>query len=534
MTRHPWTLRRRLVVGLVLLLAILSGVVGTTSIAILHQDLMSRLDETLEQNSMKRMSKFDDGVDQGRPPSGQQVPDNLGPGQKAGNLIVVTDGETVEMAVFVDESGTETQLPDAVVDTIRAGIDDSAPPRTLDLGDELGSYRLIERTDPRTGLNVYSGISTSEVETTIRNLVLIFVVVGLVALAIAAVAGVALVRRSLRPLENVAATAKRVSERDLVDGEVELPERVPEEQADPRTEVGQVGAALNRLLGHVEQSLVARYRSEQHLRQFVADASHELRTPLASVRGYTELARREPERLSETQTHSLARIDAESARMTALVEDLLLLARLDAGQRLRHEEVDVVRLVVEALSDAQAADRGHVWELEAPDEELVVTGDGDRLRQVLANLLANARHHTPDGTRVTASVAARDGIVEVRVSDAGPGIPPELLPEIFGRFVRGDASRTRRGASAGLGLSISQAIVESHGGTIDVDSEPGRTTFTVRLPEDAGAATAVAEPSNGGDPVRRAAADAQDPNEALQDGAGRDRTSADHGGVGAR
>jgi two-component system OmpR family sensor kinase len=290
-------------------------------------------------------------------------------------------------------------------------------------------------------------------------------------------------RIALEPLRRLAATATRVSELPLHRGEVALHERVPDADADPRTEVGEVGAALNRMLGHVGSALHARQESETRVRQFVADASHELRTPLASIRGYAELTRRGREPAGPDTRHALGRIESEADRMTTLVEDLLLLARLDAGRPLSLTETDLSPLVVDAVSDARAAGRGHHWRLDLPDQPACVHGDAQRLHQVLANLLANARTHTPPGTTVTARVARpRRGGVLLQVEDDGPGIPDELRRRVFERFARGDASRSRNAGSTGLGLAIVHSVVAAHGGSVSVDSVPGRTVFSVTLP----------------------------------------------------
>jgi two-component system OmpR family sensor kinase len=289
-------------------------------------------------------------------------------------------------------------------------------------------------------------------------------------------------RIALQPLRRVAATATRVSELPLHRGEVALHERVPDSDTDPRTEVGQVGAALNRMLGHVGSALHARQESETRVRRFVADASHELRTPLASIRGYAELTRRGPEQLGPDTRHALGRIESEADRMTTLVEDLLLLARLDAGRPLSLAETDLSPLVVDAVSDARAAGAGHIWRLDLPDEPATVHGDAARLHQVLTNLLANARTHTPPGTTVTARVRHDGASVCLRIQDDGPGIPPELSDHVFERFARGDASRSRAAGSTGLGLAIVRSVVTAHGGEVGVESAPGRTVFTVTLP----------------------------------------------------
>jgi two-component system OmpR family sensor kinase len=310
------------------------------------------------------------------------------------------------------------------------------------------------------------------------------VVAGVTVFALAGVGylGVVIVRRTLRPLSRVAATATRVSQLRLDRGEVELPQRVAERDADDRTEVGQVGAALNRMLDHVGNALQVRQASETQVRQFVADASHELRTPLAAIRGYAEVSRRGGQPVPPEVAHVLRRVESEAERMTALVEDMLLLARLDAGRPLAHDQVDLSMLTVDAVSDAHAAGPRHDWQLDLPEEPVVVVGDSARLQQVLANLLGNARTHTPEGTRVTVGVGVSGREAVLRVVDNGPGIPAELLPHVFERFARGDSSRSRAAGSTGLGLAIVHAVVAAQGGSVAVESAPGRTIFTVRLP----------------------------------------------------
>jgi two-component system OmpR family sensor kinase len=226
--------------------------------------------------------------------------------------------------------------------------------------------------------------------------------------------------------------------------------------------------------------LQARHRSEQHVRQFVADASHELRTPLATIAGYSELARRHPDDEVALRT-ALAKVDEESSRMTSLVEDLLLLARLDSGRPLVQEPVDLVRLLVEAVSDAQVLAPDHRWRLDLPQATVEVLGDEQRLHQVVMNLLTNARKYTPAGTTVTITAQASGFVVH----DDGPGFPASFAAKAFERFTRHDAARTRTGG-VGLGLALVQAIVAAHGGRVDLDSRPGSTTFTVRFPPSIG------------------------------------------------
>jgi two-component system, OmpR family, sensor kinase len=296
------------------------------------------------------------------------------------------------------------------------------------------------------------------------------------------VLGTGFVRLSLRPLRRVAATATRVTELPLASGDVTLPDRVPD--ADPRTEVGQVGLAFNRMLGHVESALARRAASESRLRRFAADASHELRTPLAAIRGYAELARRHPGPIPDDIHRALSRVESESSRMTVLVDELLLLAQLDAGRPLAKEPVDLTRLAIDATSDARAASPAHRWQLELPGEPVQVEGDEHRLHQVLANLMSNAAKHTPPGTTVTVAVTTDEepGTVRLSVTDDGPGIPEDLQPALFERFVRGDSARSGAGASTGLGLAIVQAVTTAHGGSVGVTSRPGRTSFVITLP----------------------------------------------------
>jgi two-component system OmpR family sensor kinase len=323
------------------------------------------------------------------------------------------------------------------------------------------------------------------VDDTLLSVLVIFCVVGAVALIGGTTAGILIIRRQLAPLSRVSEAARQVADLELDRGEVRLP--TPIVKVDPAsadTEIGQLGSALNRMLDRIAGALSARHASETRVRQFVADASHELRTPLAAIRGYTELAQRKRDDLPDDVAHAMSRVESETERMTQLVEDMLLLARLDTGRPLERAQVDLSRLIVDAVSDAHIAGPDHQWSLDLPDEPVVVTGDEARLHQVLANLLANARTHTPPGTTVTISLAVdeSDNGAVLTVADDGPGIPAWLQPEIFERFARGDSSRSRRGGSTGLGLAIVAAVVRAHGGAIAVHSAPGKTEFVVRLP----------------------------------------------------
>nr|WP_228508024.1 HAMP domain-containing sensor histidine kinase [Herbiconiux sp. VKM Ac-1786] len=311
-------------------------------------------------------------------------------------------------------------------------------------------------------------------------------VLSLVGLAIIIVGVVVVVRLALRPLGRVVATAAEVASMPLDRGEVAITPRVDAADTDPRTEVGKVGEALNHLLAHVDDALAVRAETDKRMRRFVTDASHELRTPLAAIQGYAELTRQDAASLPEMTEYSLARIESEAKRMNSLVSDLLLLARLDEGQDLHLDRVDLGEIVINAVSDAGASWPGHSWSLSVPDEPVPMLGDRERLHQLVLNLLSNAAVHTPGGTRVATAVSVVDGAdghpsIELTVTDDGPGISAELVPELFERFARGDSSRSRRSGSTGLGLAIVSSIVEAHEGSIEVDSSPEGTTFTVRL-----------------------------------------------------
>jgi two-component system OmpR family sensor kinase len=318
----------------------------------------------------------------------------------------------------------------------------------------------------------------------VTKLIISIAIVAAAALAASIAFALFSVRYALGPLQRMAETASRVADMRLDRGDVALDARVPEEDTDDRTEVGRVGSAMNRMLGHVSNALTARQQSENKVRQFVADASHELRTPLASVRGYAELTRRMGKDLPEDVVYAMGRIESESVRMTSLVEELLLLARLDEGTDLVKKDVDLTRIVLDAVHDTGVANASHQFEVTVPEDPIMLIGDPMRLHQVVANLLNNARTHTPEGTEVWVTLERDDTAREavVRVADNGPGIDPTVMPVLFERFARADSSRSRKAGSTGLGLAIVQAVVHSHGGTVVAENaEPG-AVFTVRLP----------------------------------------------------
>ncbi|GAB3424739.1 HAMP domain-containing sensor histidine kinase [Flindersiella endophytica] len=459
------------------LLTVVSVVIGVLTMLSLNRVLIGQVDDELDRTA----GPVAHDIQEGRTPldmtQGPLVPDTL--------VAYVKDGEVVTAGVSQFRAGPKALSAGQRQALLELDLDDYGPGgagRTNAAVGDLGRFRLTEiATGP--GDRIIVGRSLARVDNTIVQLSVSVSMLGLAGLIAAGLVGTWIVRHSLQPLRRVARTAGRVAELPLDRGEVALAERVPAPDTDPNTEVGQVGNALNSMLDHIDAALAARQASETRVRQFVADASHELRTPLSAIRGYSEVTRRGGQEVPPDVAHAMRRVESETERMTTLVDDLLLLARLDSGRPLDREPVDLTHLVIDAVSDAHVAGPDHQWTLELPDEPVEVSGDPNRLHQVLANLLANARTHTPPGTKVTVGLANESsGNVHLTVADNGPGVPEELRPDIFERFARGDSSRSRAAGSTGLGLAIVAAVVEAHHGTVSVDSEPGRTVFTVTLP----------------------------------------------------
>ncbi|MFH9009179.1 sensor histidine kinase [Streptomyces afghaniensis] len=487
----PRTLRTRLVVASVVLIAVVCAVIGTVTTLALRSHLYEQLNDQVDDAGKRLSGPMKPGGEKDADKDSDSI-DRItgfvrGPAQPGTIAAEVGADGTVTRAAIAEEAADEIgpfqrNAAVSLTDEQKAALAEvpTSGMHTVDIPG-LGEYR-VQYAPGADGGSYYVALPTESVTTTINTLILVEVSVTGAGLVAAAIAGSVLIGVATRPLRRVAATATRVSELPLHTGEVNLSERVPDSETDPHTEVGQVGAALNRMLDHVHGALHARQQSETRVRQFVADASHELRTPLASIRGYAELTRRGREDVGPDTRHALGRIESEAGRMTLLVEDLLLLARLDAGRPLQFEQTDLVPLVVDTVSDARAAGQDHNWRLDLPDEPALVSADAARLQQVLVNLLGNARTHTPPGTTVTARVQRRGTWLCVDVEDNGQGIPAELLPHVFERFARGDSARSRATGSTGLGLAIVQAVATAHGGAVTVDSVPGRTVFTVHLP----------------------------------------------------
>jgi two-component system OmpR family sensor kinase len=481
------TLRGRLIAGLVTLLALACAAVGLVTYLVLSQTLSAQLDKQLAAAAGRYVGCIEGQVDPGPPGD----PDDRGPKQNCNTIpgqASGTFGARLKYGKVTNQGIIKGHSDLSAADKATlARLPDNGGFFTEDLRSIGGDYRLIVAKGQDDDV-IITGLPLADIETTLQKVEVAELIAFSAALLLTGFIGTGFVRLSLRPLRRVAATAGRVTELPLASGDVSLSERVPD--TDPRTEVGQVGAAFNRMLEHVEAALTRRAASEARLRRFAADASHELRTPLAAIRGYAELARRHPGPVPTDIEHALGRVESESVRMSLLVDELLLLAQLDAGRPLARAPVDLTRLALDATSDAQVATSDHRWLLELPDEPVMVLGDDHRLHQVLANLMSNAAKHTPAGTTVTVALTPTPGkadpgkaeTVRLSVSDDGPGIPPDLQPTLFERFVRADTSRSRAAGSTGLGLAIVDAVTTAHGGSVELTSEPGGTRFVITLP----------------------------------------------------
>lgn len=492
MNRAPLRLQTRLMAAVIGIVSLILVVVAVVTSATLGRVLEESLDRQLHSatagaaywTNVATISAAHDAGDQAVSATRVLAGKSVAPGL----LLVITAPDAAQSGAIVQAKSDSIGQIEVLEETQLQALASVPREVTTITVPSYGSYRVMT-AETMTG-TITVGLPRADNQRVLRDLFTTIVLATLGGLLLLALTTALSIRITLRPLRAVAETATRVAAQPLDQGAVSITERVPAEQADARTETGAVGAALNTLLDHVDASLASRQRKEQQMRRFVADASHELRTPLASIRGYSELSLRaldQPDAAAPDTRTALERIQAQSLRMTRLVEDLLLLARLDEGQELLFGTVDLTQLALEELADARLAAPEHDWQLDVPAEPVIVTGDAGRLQQVIANLLANAQTHTPAGTTIRLSVSAEPDVGVLRVQDNGPGIDPGLIENLFARFARGDASRARQTGGTGLGLAIAKAIVDGHSGSIEVDSSPGTTTFTVRLPRAAAA-----------------------------------------------
>ncbi|GAA1882634.1 sensor histidine kinase [Asanoa iriomotensis] len=486
--RH-WTLRSRLVVVVATLCAVALFVANAVGLALLRRNLTDRVDEQLR--AMSQAARARSTWDVALPPPNPLFPRGRFDVDRA--VAFVPPGDLQPVVAVPD--GVPAPLIPAYAELVgHAG----AGPFTVGAVDDSMSWRLIV-VDRGDGVLAVSGVSLKGVDATADLLLAIDVAVMLVVLAVLALLAAWVVRMGLRPLTVMERTSIQITA-----GELSL--RVTD--VDPHTEPGRLGIALNSMLDRIEAEVSARTTSERRLRQFVADASHELRTPLTSIRGFAELYRRGGAVPGQGLDEMMARIEAEAARMGLLVEDLLMLARLDLQRRPERRPVDLLAIAADTIRDAHARVPDRPVRLaalggdDAPFEPVTVLGDEHGLRQVATNLVANALQHTAAPAAVTVRVGRGAGtglapvpgvgeiapgrpLAVIEVADTGTGVPREHAERVFERLYRADPSRNRRSGGSGLGLSIVAAIVTSHGGRVELDATPGGgATFRVLLPED--------------------------------------------------
>ncbi len=451
------SLRRRVVLGMVAV-AIVLGVAGFAITRTLHSYLLKRVDNQLE--SVPALS----GLIRRRP--ADPVNDLF-----SEMAFVATDlngGVIASRDPGLQHVGDP--LPD--VSGVLPGPPDAPDLRYQTVHSVHGDLRYRVKLERFADGYVAVGLSLKDTDRVFHRIQLVEILASSGVLLALALSGWWVLRQGVRPLQRIAGAADQIAEGDLT-------HRVPVD--DDRTEAGRLGRALNRMLGEIEGSFRRKEESEERLKRFVGDASHELRTPLTSIRGYADLWRQggleEPARL----TDAMGRLESEAARMGRLVDDLLLLARLDEGRPLARDRIDLVSTVLTAVTDARVVAPGHPIELAGVGEAIVI-GDADRLYQAVANLLANTGQHTPAGTRVKVTVERDGGNVSVRVADDGPGLDPTTAERVFERFYRADPARARATGGTGLGLAIVAAIMQAHEGTVAVSSTPGEgATFTITM-----------------------------------------------------
>ena len=385
--------------------------------------------------------------------------------------VGLVDGDQVITAVTPDLRGEELALPalDAT-ETSAAAVDGEPFNAAAEDSDLRWRVQAFQGPD---GVVTAIGLPLDTVDATVGDLITLEVIGAAVILVALALVAFWVIRLGVMPVQQMTHTATAIAAGDLA-------QRVPD--TNPSTEAGELGDALNQMLGSIEGSFAERDRAEARLRQFVADASHELRTPVATIRGYAELYRSgglsNPDRLDD----AMRRTEAESIRMGGLVEDLLSLARLDEGRPLEFAAVDLSLIAHDAATDAHAVDPDRPIEADAASP-VIVRVDDARIRQVVANLVGNAMVHTPAGTPITITSGIADGVPYIEVADRGPGMPAEVSARAFERFYRADPSRSRHAGGSGLGLAIVEATVRAHGGQVALKSTPGDgTAVRIELP----------------------------------------------------
>ena len=466
-------LRIRLVAAVVALAAIGLALTGIVTTAALHRYLLDRVDSQLlaavHVPGEQPCTDFPDRRGGGGP-GPRRLPSQYAVAQYAadGSLICSIGASTTDA------------VPD--LHTVTAARLDQLSVHPFTVGSVKGgmSWRAALNIAPDGDVIVVAS-PLSDVTHTVSRLIVLESGIGLVVLAVIAAVGYLVIRRSLRPLVDVEHTAVAIAGGDLS-------RRVPD--LDPRTEVGRLTRALNTMLGQIEHAFARQRESEQsaraseeRMRRFVADASHELRTPLTSIRGFAELYRQGAVTEPKEVTRLLRRVEDEATRMGLLVDDLLLLARLDQERPLSFTPVDLLTVAADVVHDARAVAPDRTIDLDVDNQPPIVLGDEARLHQVVANLVMNAVRHTPPDTDVQVRLASRSGRALIAVVDHGPGLSAQARERVFERFYRVDSSRTRDAGGSGLGLSIVSALVAAHGGSVSVEETTGGgATFIVALP----------------------------------------------------
>ncbi|NUT27333.1 MAG: HAMP domain-containing histidine kinase [Streptomyces sp.] len=459
----------RLALGLGVLSLVVFGVVGTALTTYMRDYLSAQLDTQLAQGQIAQSKSIADyGTLTGKKYYSWFYA-----------VYDVSDGEPV-----LRRPEDPADVPDDVDDFTAVARAQTAANTEVLRTEHLkgkGEYRL-RACEVEPGVVLVSAAPMGDIEDTVGQLITIQAVTFGLALLALVVLGRGMLRRGLQPLSDMAHTAHDITSHNLTDS-ARLPVRHPRRGGGP--EVEELRTAFNTMLEHIDDSLAVRAEAEQRLRRFVADASHELRTPLMSVRGYADLFQYAAANAPEERDRHLARLRAEAARMGFLLDDLLLLARLDAAEvetPLRPREADLVELVDQAADAFRVTHADHPLTVTPGPTSLTLRLDPQRIRQVLDNLLTNAAVHTPVGTPVSVSLSMAHGAAQIRIADAGPGIPPADRERVFDRFYRVDKARSRDRGGSGLGLAVAESLVRAHGGRIGLSSEPGATVFTVTIP----------------------------------------------------
>ncbi len=480
--RH-WSLRLRLILATLSLAAIAIVASDFAASASLKTFLLQQVDAQLENvatNSIARLDRA--GIDPNSDAMGSARSDDqpYKPVRPLNNVPTATSVTLLDlMGNVVGQVGGDLTVEDGTSPFVGLQpaevISYQGRPFTIHGEDGAPDIRVIARLLPSGVGTAVVSVTLDSVDRTLAKLLALFLLISAIVLLIIGLVSYLLIRLSLRPLTEIEGTAQAIADGDLS-------ARLPE--GNPKTEVGRLTGSLNRMLSRIEESFAVRVESETKLRRFVADASHELRTPLTAIRGFAELHRQGAVQGEEKTKELIGRIENESIRMSSLVEDLLLLARLDQSRELNRDPVDIERLIDEAVASAKAAGPDHPIAVKIEGEDLFVLGDSMRIHQAIANLLANARTHTENGTLITVTAKHVDNEVSISVEDQGGGLSTEDQAKIFERFYRADPSRVRvRGEGSGLGLSIVHAVMQAHGGSVTVDSAPGKgATFTLHFP----------------------------------------------------